>query len=65
MIAPPRQQSFTIYALKKKEERNRLLYVAMTRAEKWLIVAGAGKVQDASACWHSQITEGEAAGRSI
>ena len=48
---------------KEKEERNRLLYVAMTRAEKWLIVAGAGKVQDASECWHSQITEGiEAAG---
>ena len=32
---------------KEKEERNRLLYVAMTRAETWLIVAGAGKVQDA------------------
>jgi ATP-dependent helicase/nuclease subunit A len=48
---------------KEKEERNRLLYVAMTRAEKWLIVAGAGKVQNASECWHSQITEGiEAAG---
>ena len=35
----------------------------MTRAEKWLIVAGAGKVHDVSECWHSQITEGiEAAG---
>ena len=35
----------------------------MTRAEKWLIVAGAGKITDASECWHSQITEGiEAAG---
>ena len=38
----------------------------MTRAEKWLIVAGAGKVQDASECWHSQIAEGiEAAGGAI
>ena len=48
---------------REKEERNRLLYVAMTRAEKWLIVAGAGKVQDESECWHAQVTEGiEAAG---
>ena len=52
-------------AEKEKQERNRLLYVAMTRAEKWLIVAGAGKVQDASECWHAQITAGiQAAGGS-
>jgi len=52
-------------AEKEKEERNRLLYVAMTRAEKWLIAAGAGKVQDSSECWHAQITKGvETAGSS-
>lgn len=52
-------------AEKEKQERNRLLYVAMTRAEKWLIVAGAGRVQDASECWHAQITAGiQAAGGS-
>ena len=45
-------------AEKDVEERNRLLYVAMTRAEKWLIVAGAGKVQDGSDCWHTQISDG-------
>jgi ATP-dependent helicase/nuclease subunit A len=38
------------------EERNRLLYVAMTRAEAWLIVAGAGdaKAED----WHGAVTAG-------
>ncbi|MEM6636833.1 MAG: double-strand break repair helicase AddA [Pseudomonadota bacterium] len=35
----------------REEERMRLLYVAMTRAERWLIVCGAGKASDD--CWHS------------
>ncbi len=34
-----------------EEERKRLLYVAMTRAESWLIVCGAGKTGDGN--WHS------------
>lgn len=43
-------------------ERLRLLYVAMTRARCWLVVAGAGKTTQA-ACWHNLIAAGvEAAG---
>ncbi|WP_370399654.1 double-strand break repair helicase AddA [Sulfitobacter sp. JB4-11] len=34
------------------EERLRLLYVAMTRAEKWLIVAAAGKLSDNDNGWY-------------
>lgn len=42
-----------------QEERNRLLYVAMTRAESWLIVAGAGMKRGSTAemNWHQKISE--------
>ncbi len=36
-------------------ERERLLYVAMTRAEKWLIVAGAGEAKTEES-WHNRIS---------
>ncbi|MCC5984706.1 MAG: double-strand break repair helicase AddA [Rhodobacteraceae bacterium] len=42
---------------REAEEDARLLYVAMTRAEKWLIVAAAGKTGD-GACWHDRVAEG-------
>lgn len=43
-------------------ERLRLLYVAMTRARSWLVVAGAGKTEKEE-CWHNLIRAGvEAAG---
>lgn len=35
-----------------EEERNRLLYVAMTRAEQWLILAAAGDVGDKDTEWY-------------
>jgi len=39
-------------------ERMRLLYVAMTRAEKWLIVGAAGDVGDSSDSWYNVIAQG-------
>lgn len=49
-----------------EEERNRLLYVAMTRAEQWLIVAAAGDIgKTPEASWYGTIKAGmEAAGAS-
>ncbi len=45
------------------EERMRLLYVAMTRAESWLIVAGAGDMGRGQGAWHGIVAEAmEAAG---
>ena len=48
-------------AVAEAEERNRLLYVAMTRAESWLIVAAAGKVDtkepDPSKSWYATIRD--------
>ncbi|MFN6007624.1 MAG: 3'-5' exonuclease, partial [Paracoccaceae bacterium] len=41
-------------------ERLRLLYVAMTRAKSWLVVAGAGKTTQADG-WHNLIAAGVAA----
>ncbi|WP_114967000.1 double-strand break repair helicase AddA [Alkalilacustris brevis] len=38
----------------RAEEDERLLYVALTRAETWLIVAAAGKTDD-PLCWHARI----------
>ncbi len=40
----------------RQAERDRLLYVAMTRAEKWLILAGAGDVKDDSDGWFARLT---------
>ncbi len=40
------------------EERRRLLYVAMTRAETWLIVAAAGDPGDAGDSWYAAIRDG-------
>ena len=36
-----------------ERERDRLLYVAMTRAQTWLVVCGAGKAKDGT--WHDRI----------
>ena len=36
-------------------ERNRLLYVAITRAEKWLIIAAAGDLGKSGDTWHDKI----------
>ncbi|MFD1342633.1 double-strand break repair helicase AddA [Litorisediminicola beolgyonensis] len=36
-------------------ERDRLLYVAMTRAETWLVVAAAGQLGKDGAAWHDRI----------
>ena len=47
---------------KEQEERMRLLYVAMTRAQSWLIVAGAGEVkedkEDGAKNWYDHVQEG-------
>ncbi|MBB5721297.1 ATP-dependent helicase/nuclease subunit A [Loktanella ponticola] len=43
---------------KQSEERMRLLYVAMTRAEKWLIVGAAGDVGDGDESWYNIISDG-------
>lgn len=47
-------------ASREAAERLRLLYVAMTRARSWLVVAGAGKTSQAD-CWHTLIAAGVAA----
>ncbi len=38
------------------EEKNRLLYVALTRAESWLIIAGAGDPKKADKDWFGMIS---------
>ena len=47
---------------KEREERMRLLYVAMTRARSWLVVAGAGEVkedkEDGAKNWYDHVQEG-------
>ncbi len=40
-----------------EQEQDRLLYVAMTRAEKWLIVTGAGEGQKDGSDWYGRIAE--------
>jgi len=42
----------------ESREFRRLLYVALTRAESWLIVAGAGKISDAGENWYNMVRHG-------
>ena len=44
------------YAEQAENEHLRLLYVALTRAESWLIIAGAGKAKENS--WHGLVEAG-------
>ena len=45
----------------EEEERRRLLYVALTRAESWLIVAAAGEAgKDEGDSWHAMVEAGMA-----
>ncbi|WP_187428489.1 RecBCD enzyme subunit RecB [Roseobacter fucihabitans] len=55
----PRVMSDTLDGLKETqfEERLRLLYVALTRAEKWLIIAAAGELSKQNDSWY-QIVDG-------
>ncbi|MFD3188918.1 double-strand break repair helicase AddA [Sedimentitalea sp. HM32M-2] len=43
---------------KQMSERLRLLYVALTRAEKWLIVAAAGDLERAEDSWYRRVETG-------
>ncbi|WP_425097807.1 double-strand break repair helicase AddA [Tropicibacter sp. S64] len=56
---PPRHVA-AIEAAKEKEaqERDRLLYVGLTRAEKWLIVAAAGETGKKGDAWYDKVKRG-------
>ncbi|MBV2359504.1 double-strand break repair helicase AddA [Thalassococcus sp. CAU 1522] len=55
---PQRQSELLEHAMTAAQrERDRLLYVAMTRAEKWLIVAAAGETKSET-CWYNQVADG-------
>lgn len=45
-------------ARKRQEEAHRLMYVAMTRAENWLIVGGAGEAPKKGETWYERIAAG-------
>jgi ATP-dependent helicase/nuclease subunit A len=47
-----------IAAEAERAERRRLLYVAMTRAEQWLVVCGAGERKDGGATWYDEVERG-------
>ena len=52
--------------LRQDEESLRLLYVALTRAEKWLIVAGSGEIDKKHGTdWHSRISAAAVAGKDL
>ena len=54
----PAQLALDAARAQRRAEEDRLLYVAMTRAEKWLIVAGAGDMDDEA--WYTQVEQGMA-----
>jgi ATP-dependent helicase/nuclease subunit A len=60
-VIAPVQAALEAEAIAEAEETNRLLYVGMTRAESWLIVAAAGQVGKApESSWYNAVAEGMA-----
>ena len=54
----PVSEAVADHDLRQEQERRRLLYVAMTRAESWLIVAAAGDCGTGLESWHSMVAVG-------
>ena len=53
------QEAVAVQQQKEQDERLRLLYVAMTRAQSWLVVAGAGETKDdETRTWYAQVQQG-------
>ena len=52
------QDAYEDRVLSETQERDRLLYVAMTRAEKWLIVAASGDLGGTPQSWYEQVQDG-------
>ncbi len=55
---PPVTALRDAYSARQEQERLRLLYVAMTRAEKWLIVGAAGDVGEGDQSWYNIVADG-------
>ncbi|MEE9388168.1 MAG: double-strand break repair helicase AddA [Paracoccaceae bacterium] len=55
------KQALSLKKTAHDEEMSRLLYVALTRAEKWLIVCASGKIKDLGDSWYRRIEQGMAA----
>ncbi|WP_206934440.1 double-strand break repair helicase AddA [Roseococcus thiosulfatophilus] len=56
--ATPWTDAQSAEAAREAEEANRLLYVALTRAEDRLLVCGWYRKKKAAACWHDKVAEG-------
>ncbi|MDO5368856.1 double-strand break repair helicase AddA [Paracoccus sp. (in: a-proteobacteria)] len=55
----PQVQEWTLRDQRRQEEeRRRLLYVGLTRAESWLIVAAAGETGAGCESWHAMVADG-------
>jgi ATP-dependent helicase/nuclease subunit A len=56
-LPPAVEAALGAWRAEQEEERRRLLYVAMTRAEQWLIVCGA-EAERSEAAWHEAVKAG-------
>ena len=54
-MPPAMDAARAVAQAKQANERLRLLYVALTRAEKWLIVAGAGDLDKGGDSWYQRV----------
>lgn len=57
-MPPDMEEAKAAFQDRQRAERQRLLYVALTRAEKWLIVAAAGDLPKDGDSWYQQIEDG-------
>lgn len=57
-MPPPMAAARAAHQARQAAERQRLLYVAMTRAESWLITAAAGDLSKDGDTWYQQVEAG-------
>ncbi|AXC48907.1 double-strand break repair helicase AddA [Paracoccus suum] len=55
---PVLAEAVAAHEARQAEESRRLLYVALTRAESWLIIAAAGETGADTDSWHAMVTNG-------
>jgi ATP-dependent helicase/nuclease subunit A len=57
-LPPALEAAQAARAAAQERERRRLLYVAMTRAESWLVVCAAGETEKGKESWHAMVRDG-------
>lgn len=58
LLTEEAEQALSLARTAQDQERDRLLYVALTRAKRWLIVCASGEAKETNKSWYRQVETG-------